>query len=206
MVLMKSRVYVILGIAGPLAACSLASHYQRPDTATAPAEYQEAQGWKLATPSDTEARGPWWTVFQDTTLDALESQVTDANQDLKAAFARLQEARAQTRIVRAGQFPSATADASANRTRASVNSPTYDSREPADYSDFIAGVSLSYEIDLFGRVRNTIAGARATEQATAGDVAALDLNLRADLADDYFALWMRSRNCSTTRSPTTNGR
>jgi NodT family efflux transporter outer membrane factor (OMF) lipoprotein len=69
-----------------------------------------------------------------------------------------------------------------------VNSPTYDSREPADYSDFIAGVSLSYEIDLFGRVRNTIAGARATEQATAGDVAALDLNLRADLADDYFAL------------------
>jgi multidrug efflux system outer membrane protein len=155
---------------------------------TAPAEYQEAQGWKLATPSDTEARGPWWTVFQDTTLDALESQVTDANQDLKAAFARLQEARAQTRIARAGQFPSATADASANRTRASVNSPTYDSREPAEYSDLIAGVTLSYEIDLFGRVRNTIAGARATEQATAGDVAALDLNLRADLADDYFAL------------------
>jgi NodT family efflux transporter outer membrane factor (OMF) lipoprotein len=188
MVLMKSRVYVILGIAGPLAACSLASHYQRPDTATAPAEYQEAQGWKLATPSDTEARGPWWTVFQDTTLDALESQVTDANQDLKAAFARLQEARTQTRIVQAGQFPSATADASANRTRASVNSPTYDSREPAEYSDLIAGVTLSYEIDLFGRVRNTIAGARATERATAGDVAALDLNLRADLADDYFAL------------------
>ena len=50
---MKSRVYVILGIVGALAACSLAPHYQRPDTATAPVEYQEAQGWKLATPSDT---------------------------------------------------------------------------------------------------------------------------------------------------------
>jgi NodT family efflux transporter outer membrane factor (OMF) lipoprotein len=188
MVLVKYRVCVILGIAGPLAACSLAPHYQRPDTATPPVEYQEAQGWKLATPSDTHARGPWWSVFQDSTLDALESQVTDANQDLKAALARLQEARAETRIARAGQFPSATADASANRTRASVNSPTYDSREPAQYSDFIAGVSLSYEIDLFGRVRNTITGARATEQATAGDVAALELDLRADLADDYFAL------------------
>ena len=185
---MKIGVHVILGIAGEVAACSLAPHYQRPDTVTTPVEYREAQGWKLATPSDAEARGPWWAAFQDATLDELESQVTNANQNLKAAFARLQEARAQTRIARAGQFPSATADASANRTRASVNSPTYDSREPAEYSDFIAGATLSYEIDLFGRVRNTIAGARATEQATAGDVAALDLNLRADLADDYFGL------------------
>jgi NodT family efflux transporter outer membrane factor (OMF) lipoprotein len=187
-VLTKSMAYAILGISGALAACSLAPHYQRPDTATRPAEYRESQGWKLAAPSDTEARGPWWTVFQDKTLDALELQVTDANQDLKAAYARLQESRAQTRIARAGQFPSATADASANRTRASVNSPTYDSREPAEYSDWIAGVTLSYEIDVFGRVRNTIFGARATEQATASDVATLDLNLHADLADDYFAL------------------
>src|SRR5580692_7274763 len=185
---MGSRAHVSLGIAGALAACSLAPHYQRPDTATAPAEYQESRDWKPASPSDTETRGPWWTAFHDALLGKLESQVTDANQDLKAAFARLQEARAQTRIVRAGDFPSATADTSANRTRASVNSPTYDSREPAQYSDFIAGVSLSYEIDLFGRVRNTIAGTRATEQATAGDVAALELDLRADLADDYFTL------------------
>jgi NodT family efflux transporter outer membrane factor (OMF) lipoprotein len=185
---MKSKGYLILGIADALGACSLAPHYQRPDTASIPAEYQEARGWKLATPSDAQARGPWWTVFQDASLDALESQVTDANQDLKAAFARLQEARAQTQIARAGEFPTATADSSANRTQASVNSPTYDSREPAQYSDFIAGVTLSYEIDLFGRVRNTIAGARDAEQATAGDLAALDLNLRADLADDYFAL------------------
>ena len=187
---MTSRICLnlILGIAGALAACSLAPTYQRPDTATPPTEYQESLGWKPATPSDTETRGPWWTVFQDATLDALESEVTDANQDLKAAYARLQEARAQTRIARAGQFPGAAADASVNRTRSSVNSPTYDSREPAEYSDLISGVTLSYEIDLFGRVRNTIAGARATDQATAGDVAALDLSVRAELADDHFAL------------------
>src|SRR5580698_6534196 len=71
MVHMKSRVHIILGIAGAVAACSLAPHYQRPDTAAAPAEYQEARDWKLATPSDTEARGPWWTIFQDTALDTL---------------------------------------------------------------------------------------------------------------------------------------
>ena len=81
---MTSRICLnlILGIAGALAACSLAPTYQRPDTATPPTEYQESLGWKPATPSDTETRGPWWTVFQDATLDALESEVTDANQDL----------------------------------------------------------------------------------------------------------------------------
>jgi NodT family efflux transporter outer membrane factor (OMF) lipoprotein len=69
-----------------------------------------------------------------------------------------------------------------------LNSPSYTPGEPPTYDDFVAGVSLSYEIDVFGRVRNTIAGARATEQATAGDVAALDLDLRADLASNYFEL------------------
>src|SRR6202453_1649945 len=185
---MKFSAYLAIGISSGLVACSLAPRYQRPDTESPPATYKEASGRRLATPSDTEPRGPWWAVLRDTALDALEAQVTDANQDLKAAFARLQEARAQTRIVRAAQFPGATADASANRTKASVNSPTYDSRDPAEYGDLIAGVSLSYEIDVFGRVRNTIAGARATEQATAGDVAALDLDLRADLASNYFEL------------------
>ena len=69
-----------------------------------------------------------------------------------------------------------------------MNSPTYPPGAPAKYIDFVAGAALSYEIDLFGRVRNTIAAARATEQATAGDVAALDLDLRADLASNYFEL------------------
>ena len=77
------------GIAGSVAACSLAPAYHRPATAPTPVAYREASGWKLATPADTEPRGPWWSVFHDTTLNSLESKVTDANQDLKAAFARL---------------------------------------------------------------------------------------------------------------------
>jgi outer membrane protein, multidrug efflux system len=185
---MKFLALLTVGISGGLAACSLAPRYQRPDTVTAPAEYREALGWKLATPSDVAPRGPWWTVFRDATLDELETQVTNANQDLKAAFARLQEARAQTRIAGAGQFPIVTADAGATRAQASLNSPSYRPGAPRTYTDFDTGVALSYEIDLFGRVRNTIAGAQATEQATGGDVAALDLDLRADLASNYFEL------------------
>jgi outer membrane protein, multidrug efflux system len=185
---MKLLAFLTVGISGGLAACSLGPRYQRPDTAVAPAEYREALGWTLATPSDIEPRGPWWTVFQDPALDALETQVTDANQDLKAAFARLQEARAQTRMAGAAQFPNVTADASATRAQASLNSPSYPPGAPPKYIDFVAGAALSYEIDLFGRVRNTIAAARATKQETAGDVAALDLDLRADLASNYFEL------------------
>src|SRR5580700_9268133 len=116
---MKLLAYLAIGISSGLVACSLAPRYQRPDTETPPATYKEAVGWKLATPSDTEPRGPWWAVLRDTALDALEAQVTDANQDLKAAFARLQEARAQTRIAGAAQIPSVTAGASAIRNQAS---------------------------------------------------------------------------------------
>jgi NodT family efflux transporter outer membrane factor (OMF) lipoprotein len=139
-------------------------------------------------PSDADSRGPWWISFRDPPLEALESRVTDANQDLRAALARLQEARARTRIAQSNQYPIVAATAGAARTKASVNSPTYDSKEPATYSDFTAGVNLSYEVDLFGRVRNTIAGARDTEQATVGDVATLELSLQADLANNYFEL------------------
>src|SRR5471030_285047 len=94
---------------GTLAACSFAPIYKTPQTAPPPASYREVGDWKPAAPADAAARGPWWSIFQDPTLDALEARVTDANQDLQAAFARLQEARADTRIARAGYFPTLTA-------------------------------------------------------------------------------------------------
>ena len=179
---------ILVVLAGAIGGCSLAPRYQRPATATPPPAYQEAGDWKLAAPSDAAPRGPWWTVFHDPKLDALESQVTDANQDLKAALARLQEARAQTRIARAGYLPNLTARAGATRSQVSVNGPDFVAGKPTLSNDFVVGGDLSYEFDLFGRVRNTVAGARAGEQATAGDVAVLDLGVHAELAGDYFAL------------------
>ena len=185
---MQPGVIAALGLAGSLASCSLAPHYQRPATASPPAAYKESAGWTLAAPADTNPRGSWWAVFREPALDALEAQVSDANQNLKASFASLQQARAQTRIAQAAYFPSLNADASTSRNRVSENSPAFVAGKPAQYSDFLVGGELSYEIDLFGRVRNTVAGARASEQATAGDVAALDLSVHAELASDYFTL------------------
>jgi NodT family efflux transporter outer membrane factor (OMF) lipoprotein len=185
---MRSRTALGLALGGTLAACSLAPRYQRPATEPAASAYKELAGWKVAAPADDAARGRWWTMFHDDQLDALEAQVSAANQSLKAALARLDAARAQTRIARAAFFPLLTADASATRERASINAPGFTPGAEPVYNTFIVGGELSYEIDLFGRIRNTVAGARATEQATAGDAAVLDLSEHAELATDYFTL------------------
>ncbi|MGO9804688.1 MAG: efflux transporter outer membrane subunit [Steroidobacteraceae bacterium] len=185
---MRLRTGLGLALGCTLTACSLAPRYQRPATEPAASAYKELAGWKVAAPADDTARGRWWTMFHDDPLNGLEAQVSAANQSLKAALARLDAARAQTRIARAAFFPLLTADASATRERASINEPGFTPGAEPVYNTLIVGGDLSYEIDLFGRIRNTVAGARATEQATAGDAAALDLSEHAELATDYFTL------------------
>jgi NodT family efflux transporter outer membrane factor (OMF) lipoprotein len=171
-----------------LSGCSLSPRYQRPTMPAPPDTYKELGDWKVATPADSAPRGLWWTMFQDPDLDVLEAQVADANQGLKAALARLEQAHAQTRVARASSLPTLTARGSATRGGASLYSATRPPGAPRTGNAFIVAGDLSYEVDVFGRIRNTVAGARATEQATAGDVGALDLSVHADLASDYFTL------------------
>ena len=171
-----------------LCGCSLAPHYERPSTAQPPANYKEAGDWKVSVPADASARGRWWTMFGDPGLDALEAQVTSANQTLKAALASLEQARAQTRIASSQWFPTLTAQAAVTRGEVSVYTQGYMAGKTRTGNSFALSGDLSYEIDVFGRVRNTVANARANEQATAGDVASLDLSLHAELASDYFVL------------------
>ena len=175
-------------LAAALFGCSLSPHYERPSTPQPPPTYKEAGDWEVAAPADTSARGHWWSMFGDADLDALEAQVTSANQSLKAGLASLEQARAQSRIARSQWFPTLTAQASATRGEVSVYSSGYVPGKTRTGNSFVLSGDLSYEIDVFGRVRNTVANARANEQATAGDVAALDLSLHAELATDYFTL------------------
>src|ERR1700722_12501465 len=173
---------------GTLTACSFAPVYKTPDSVPAASAYKESGDWKAAEPVDNQSRGAWWTVFQDPQLDALEAKVGDANQDLKAAFARLQQARAATRIARADFFPSLNVGSSATRSRASVNSPTYVPGRSSTYNNFDLEADLSYEFDVWGRVRNAVTSAKASQQASAADLATLNLSIHAELAADYFAL------------------
>jgi NodT family efflux transporter outer membrane factor (OMF) lipoprotein len=185
---MKRRSSLAAALLSALAGCSLAPHYDRPTVPAPPATYKEAGDWKVAAPADATARGRWWQMFTDPELDALEAQVGSANQNLKAALARLDEARAQTRIARSAWFPTLDAQAAATRGQSSVYSSSYEPGKSRTGNDFVAGGELSYEVDLFGRIRNTVANAKANEQATAGDLATLDLALHAELATDYFTV------------------
>jgi NodT family efflux transporter outer membrane factor (OMF) lipoprotein len=171
-----------------LTACSFAPVYKTPDSVTAASAYKEAGDWKAAQPLDIQSRGMWWTLFQDPQLDALEAKVGDANQDLKAAFARLQQARAATRIARADLLPTLTAGSSATRSRISVNSPIYAPGTNPITNNFDVEADLSYELDVWGRVRNAVTSAKASQQASAADLVTLNLSIHAELATDYFAL------------------
>jgi NodT family efflux transporter outer membrane factor (OMF) lipoprotein len=171
-----------------LAACSLAPAYRTPVTAPPADSYNEASDWKPAQPADAQPRGDWWNIFHDNQLDDLEAQVTTSNQDLKAAFARLQQARAQMRYVRASYLPTITASAGASRIRTSTNAPQYSTVKPATQNDLLLESDLSYEIDVFGRVRNSVAAARASAQASAADLAVVDLSMHSELTLDYFTL------------------
>src|SRR6266478_4119973 len=102
--------------------CTVGPNYRTPVVET-PTAYKEAENWKPAQPNDQNLGGNWWTMFQDPKLDALELQVNISNQNLKAAEAQFQEARAALRYNRADYYPTVTADPLATRTRTSKNRP-----------------------------------------------------------------------------------
>ncbi|MFT4077441.1 MAG: efflux transporter outer membrane subunit [Asticcacaulis sp.] len=162
-----------------LAACSMAPAYQVPVTPEAPAVYSETGPWTPAAPADDAARGTWWQVFNDATLNDLEGRIEGHNLQLAAALARYDQAVALTGQAQAGLLPSLNLTAWQSRTRDPRN---------GDLNNYLAGATASYEIDLWGRIRNTVAANRANAEASAADVATLRLSLQAKLAETYMSL------------------
>ena len=169
----------------PLAACNLAPEYQRPETPT-PAAFKEAGDWKAAAPADGLPKGEWWKVLGDPVLDGLEVKLGSANQDLKSAYYRFLQARAALGIAAADTMPQISGNASATRQRGSAT--IANSLKQSDFSNGLLSANFSYEIDVWGRVRNSVEAAKDSAQASAGDLATTDLDLRAELAQDYFTL------------------
>jgi NodT family efflux transporter outer membrane factor (OMF) lipoprotein len=169
-----------------LAGCMVGPRYARPNVPTAPVDvFKETDGWKPAQPSDQLLRGNWWEIFGDPQLNALESEVTVSNQDLKVANARFVEARAMVHFNRAAQFPTISTSPGIESLRYSTNTPLL----PAtSFTDLVLPFDLSYELDVWGRVRRTVSASREEAQATAGDLATVNLSLHAELAYDYFEL------------------
>ncbi len=170
-----------------LVGCAVGPRYAKPTVPTAPTDtFKEVDGWKTAQPSDQINRGKWWEVFGDPKLNALEEQVSVSNQDLKIAEARFREARALVRFNRSAEFPSISTAPGISAVRDSGHRPYFAATH--NTGDFVLPFDLSYEVDLWGRVRRTVSAAREEAQATAGDLQTVNLSLHADLALDYFEL------------------
>ncbi|MGD0512788.1 MAG: efflux transporter outer membrane subunit [Terriglobales bacterium] len=170
-----------------LAGCTVGPKYTRPTVPTAPVDaYKETDGWKPAQPSDQLLRGNWWEIFGDPQLNVLESELTVSNQDLKVASARFVEARAMVHFNRAAQFPTISTAPGIESLRDSANTPYLPTTKTT--GDFVLPFDISYELDVWGRVRRTVSASREEAQATAGDLATVNLSLHAELAYDYFEL------------------
>jgi NodT family efflux transporter outer membrane factor (OMF) lipoprotein len=166
-------------------ACAPHGGYVIPAAATAPA-FKENADWRPAQPADALVRGPWWEVFGDPELNALEARIAVSNETIKGALAQLQAARAAVRAARSPLFPEVSAAPAVARAQQSGNRAT--SPFHAAYSDFLLPVDVSYEADVWGRIRGSIGVARSAAQAAAADLETAALGLHAELAIDYFAL------------------
>lgn len=172
-----------------LAGCAVGPHYSHP-AAVVPTTYKELPaGMKPAEPADRLLRGKWWEIYGDQQLSSLEEKVRVSNETLKAAVAQFEQARALVRLQRADLYPTATLGASGSRNHVSSHRATFSSLASTNYSDIqMPVVGVSYEPDLFGRIRQTVEAARTSAQASAGDVENVSLSIHAALAADYFQL------------------
>jgi len=172
----------LLGLSG----CTVGPNYRRP-AAEVPATYKEVGDWKPAQPNDQSLSGNWWEIFQDPQLNALEAQVNVSNQNLKAAEAQYTQARALLRYQRADYFPTVTVDPSATRNQFSANRQPHSAQfNGVTFTDLQIPFELSYQVDLWGRVRRTVESYRDQAQASAADLAAVNLSMHAQLALFYF--------------------
>jgi NodT family efflux transporter outer membrane factor (OMF) lipoprotein len=183
----KLAIFCVVGLI-LLEGCSVGPKYTKP-TAQIPPAYKTVGNWKPAEPSDETRKGKWWEIFQDPQLNSLEEQLTVSNQTLRAAQDQFLEARAALRIARSARFPTVTVGSSITRQRQSLDRALASPTAPAYYSDFlISGGDVSYEADVWGRVRHVVESSRAQAQASAADLETVRLSLHAELAQDYFTL------------------
>jgi NodT family efflux transporter outer membrane factor (OMF) lipoprotein len=191
---MRRRAAVaVLTIAGLVGGCRVGPDYIRALLPT-PATYKELPRdlpkesgiWKQALPADRLSRAKWWEAFVNPQLDALEDQVTSANQDIKAAEANFRQARALVGYSRAAEFPSITTAPGIESLRWSNNQPYFSGTHTT--GNFILPLDVSYEIDLWGKIERTVTAAGEEAQATAADLETVTLSLHAELMIDYFEL------------------
>jgi NodT family efflux transporter outer membrane factor (OMF) lipoprotein len=170
-----------------LGACSLAPPLKTPAVPTADA-YKELGPWTRAQPADRLPRDSWWTLYDSGELNELQRRLIAGNPTLAAALASYAQARALSDQARAGLFPTLGVGASVSRNRESANAPLRGPTTPTYYNANSLSGSVSYELDLWGQIRNEVAAGEANAAASAADLENARLSLIAQLVGDYIAL------------------
>jgi NodT family efflux transporter outer membrane factor (OMF) lipoprotein len=191
-----------LAVLIPLAGCKpVGPNYQRPTFTAAPI-YKETGassvvvpppnppdgGWKPANPSDGMLKGKWWEIYNDPQLNQLEERIATYNQGLRQALETYLAARDQVKIARSALFPTLSAGPSVTHYKQSSHRPLTTASTATNYTDLTIEGQASWEPDFWGRVRRTVEAAKDNAQASAADMANVDLTLQADMATDYFQL------------------
>ncbi len=179
-----------------LSGCMIGPKYQKPLTPMAPSfkeqppeAFKESGIWKAAQPDDQAIRSKWWEMFGDSQLNALEDQLTASNQDLKVSEARFRQARAMIKYNRSSLYPTIGTSPGMSNERVSPNQPYFPSYAANNGTgDFTMPFDMSYEVDLWGKIRRTVNASREEAQASAADLQTAALSLHAELAVDYFEL------------------
>jgi NodT family efflux transporter outer membrane factor (OMF) lipoprotein len=178
------------------AGCSFAPKYAKPSVQTpaafkelTPAQFNETDGWKTAEPKDDMIRGQWWEMFHEPELNALEGQVADSNQSVAAALANFLAARAVVKQARSQYFPTVTASPSVTRSRQpSQQNQSSSSPTSSTFTEYSLPFDASWELDFWGRIRNTVKANSLEAQATLADLENVRLTVQAEVAVDYFQL------------------
>jgi NodT family efflux transporter outer membrane factor (OMF) lipoprotein len=170
-----------------LSACNLAPDYKLPETAQ-PAAFKETGHWVQSTPQSALSRQAWWKLYADITLNGLEDRIEAANPTLAEAVARYDAARGYLEQAQSPLLPSLEAGGRANTDKQSANRPLRSASQPTYYGDNMAAAAVSWDLDLWGRIRNEVAEGKAQAQSTFADLAGVRLSLQAQLADDYVQL------------------
>src|SRR5581483_4067106 len=181
----KKRLLMLISVMGVfLSSCMVGPDYVRP-TVEAPVACKESDGWKVAQPQDTVIPGAWWEIFNEPQLNALEGQIDISNQNVIAAEAQFRQARALVREARASYFPTVIAEIGVTRSRTPSLTTTTSARTATNYS---LPLDVSWEVDVWGRIRRTVEANQASAQVSAADLQAVRLSLQAALAQAYFQL------------------
>jgi NodT family efflux transporter outer membrane factor (OMF) lipoprotein len=184
--MMRARRLPSAALVASLCTACAAPLHDAPPAVDVPAAFKENANWKLAQPADALVRGRWWEMFGDPVLDGLEARVAVSNETLKSAQARFEASRAAIRGARSALVPQVSAQPAIVRAQQSGNRAALTFHNA--YGDFVLPVDVSYEADVWGRIRNSVSASVSTAQATAADLESASLALHAELAIDYFSL------------------